>query len=105
MTDQTPQRRTRGKDKSPRKQRAKELSPRKPEGLTRSGKLYHFYISKDMAELLGNAGVAKSKAISAVITSAVSTVDNRDGTYTHFLTAGKTVLAQITNGNKSLELA
>jgi hypothetical protein len=105
MTDQTPQRRTRGKDKSPRKPRAKELSPRKPEGLTRSGKLYHFYISKDMAELLGNAGVAKSKAISAVITSAVSTVDNRDGTYTHFLTAGKAVLAQITNEKKSLELA
>jgi hypothetical protein len=105
MTDQTPQRRTRGKDKSPRKPRAKELSPRKPNGLTRSGKLYHFYISKDMSELLANTGVAKSKAISAVITSAVSTVDNRDGTYTHFLTAGKTVLAQITNGNKSLELA
>jgi hypothetical protein len=55
--------------------------------------------------LLGNAGVAKSKAISAVITSAVSTVDNRDGTYTHFLTAGKTVLGQITNDKESLELA
>jgi hypothetical protein len=105
VTDQPPQKRKRGKDRSPRKPRAKELQPRKPDGVTRSGKLYHFYISKDMAELLANAGVAKSKAISVVIASAVSTVDNRDGTYTHFLTAGKTVLAQITNGNKSLELA